>query len=147
MYNSSFNDKIIDEKEEFDGNSSIINDYKKKSNSIEKNNKKSTGIIDSDKYKIYNQIQKKNNGYGTFYNFNKNNFLFGNNKKVTTNKVANNNNNKLPKLFKSISNITQYNFGFGNKNKMKKNTFYYKGKQGYNQNVYDYSDKFKYYLP
>ena len=30
---------------------------------------------------------------------------------------------------------------------MKKNTFYYKGKQGYNQNVYDYSDKFKYYLP
>ena len=147
LYNSSFNDKIIDEKEEFDGNSSIINDYKKKNNSIEKNNKKSTGIIDSDKYKIYNQIQKKNNGYGTFYNFNKNNFLFGNNKKVTTNKVANNNNNKLPKLFKSISNITQYNFGFGNKNKMKKNTFYYKGKQGYNQNVYDYSDKFKYYLP
>ena len=103
----------------------------------------------SEKYEIYNiKITKNNNGYGTFYNYNKNNLIFGNKKKVANNKyINNNNNNKLPKLYKSISNVTQYNnFGY-NKNKTKSNNFFYKGKNGFNPYNYDYNSKFRFYMP
>ena len=149
LYNNSFNDKnIIDEKEEFEGNNSNIYDYKKKSYSKEKRNKKLLIPYGSEKYEIYNiKITKNNNGYGTFYNYNKNNLIFGNKKKVANNKYINNNNNKLPKLYKSISNVTQYNnFGY-NKNKTKSNNFFYKGKNGFNPYNYDYSSKFRFYMP
>ena len=143
LYNNSFNDKnIIDEKEEFDGNSSNIYDYKKKSYSKEKHNKKLLVPYGSEKFEIYNKLSKNNNGYGTFYNYNKNNLIFGNKKKTGNNKY---NNNKLPKLYKSISNVTQYNnFGY---NKNKTNNFYYKGKNGFNPYNYDYNSKFKFYIP
>ena len=95
---------------------------------------------------MYNtKIIKNNNGYGTFYNYNKNNLIFGTKKKTGNNKY--NNNNKLPKLYKSISNVTQYNsFGY-NKNKTKTNNFYFKGKNGFNPYNYDYNSKFRFYMP
>jgi cyclin-dependent kinase-like len=148
LYNNSFNDKnIIDEKDEFDINNSNIYDYKKKSYSKEKHNKKLLVPYGSQNYEIYNpKFYKNNNGYGTFYNYNKNNILFGN-KKKTGNTKYNNNVNKLPKLYKSISNVTQYNnFGY-NKNKTKSNNFYFKGKNGFNPYNYDYNSKFRIYMP
>ena len=147
LYNNSFNDKnIIDEKDEFDGNNSNIYDYKKKSYSKEKHNKKLLVPYGSEKYEIYNKFSKNNNGYGTFYNYNKNNLIFGTKKKVESNKY-NNINTKLPKLYKSISNVTQYNnFGY-NKNKAKANNFYFKGKNGFNPYNYDYNSKFRFYIP
>ena len=147
LYNNSFNDKnIIDEKEEFDANNSNIYDYKKKSYSKEKHNKKLLIPYGSEKYEMYNtKVVKNNNGYGTFYNYNKNNLIFGTKKKTGKNKY--NNNNKLPKLYKSISNVTQYNnFGY-NKNKTKTNSFYFKGKNGFNPYNYDYNSKFRFYMP
>ena len=147
LYNNSFLDKnIIDEKEEFDGDNSNVYNYKKKSYSKEKNNKKLLVPYGSEKYEMMfsNKINKNNNGYGTFYNYKTNNIIFGNKKKEVNNKY---NNNKLPKLYKSISNATQYsNFGF-NKNKVKNNNLYYKGKNGFNPYNYDYNSKFRFYMP
>ena len=143
LYNNSFNDKnIIDEKEEFDINNSNIYDYKKKSYSKEKHNKKLLIPYGSEKYEIYNmKINKNNNGYGTFYNYTKNNLIFGNKKKIP----KYNNMNKLPKLYKSISNATQYNsFGY-NRNNFKGNNYYFKGKNGFNPYNYDYNSKFRLY--
>ena len=144
LYNNSFNDKnIIDEKEEFVGNNNNIYDYKKKSYSKEKHNKKLLIPYGSEKYEMYYKFSKNNNGYGTFYNYNKNNLIFGNKKKIGNNNI----NNKLPKLYKSISNATQYNnFGY-NKNKTKSNNLYFKGKNGFNPYNYDYNSKFRFYIP
>ena len=149
LYNNSFIDKnIIDEKEEFDGENININNYKKKSYSKEKHNKKLLIPYGSEQYEIYNTKMSKNNkGYGTFYNYNKNNLIFGNKKKTGNNKYINFNNSKLPKLYKSISNVTQYNnFGY-NKNKIKSNNFYFKEKNGFNPYNYDYNSKFRFNLP
>ena len=149
LFNNSFNDKnIIDEKEEFDGNNSNIYDYKKKSYSKEKHKKKLLIPYGSEKFEMYNtKIIKKNNGYGTFYNYNKNNLIFGAKKKTGNINKYNNNNNKLPKLFKSISNATQYNnFGY-NKNTTTANNFNFKGKNGFNPYNYDYNSKFRFYMP
>ena len=147
IYNNSFNDKnIIDEKEEFDiNNNNNMYEYKKKSYSKEKNNKKLLVPYGGEKYEIFNnKIIKKNNGYGTFYNYNKNNINFGAKKKVANNKY---NNCKLPKLYKSISNATQYNnFGYFN-NKSKNSDHYYKGKNAYNAFNYDYNSKFRFHVP
>ena len=53
----------------------------------------------------------------------------------------------MPKLYKSISNVTQYNnFGY-NKNKAKANNIYFKGKNGFNPYNYDYNSKFRFYIP
>ena len=149
LYNNSFNDKnIIDEKEEFDGEFNNIYDYKKKSYSKEKHNKKLLIPYGSDQNELYNtKFSKNNKGYGTFYNYNKNNIIFGNKKKVGNNKY--NNFNKLPKLYKSINNVTQYNYFGYNKNKTKTNNFYSKGKDGFNPYNYDYNynSKFKFYMP
>ena len=148
LYNNSFNDKnIIDEKEEFDGNNSNIYDYKKKSYSKEKHNHNKKLLIPygSEKYEMYNtKITKNNNGYGTFYNYNKNNINFGTKKKSVTNKY---NNYKLPKLYKSISNATQYNYFANNKIKKNNSNIYMVGKKAFNPYNYDYTSKFKFYLP
>ena len=150
MYNNSFNNKnIIDEKDEFDTNNSHIHEYKKKTYSKEKRNKILLIPYGSEKYEIYNsKIFKNNNGYGTFYNYNKNNLIFGHKKKqVNNNKLNNKNNNKLPQLYKSITNVTQYNnFGF-NKNKTKSYNYFNKGKYGFNPYNYDYNSKFRIYMP
>ncbi len=139
---------IIDEKEEFIGNNSNVYNYKKKSFSKEKKHKKLLVPYGSEKYEMMfsNKINKNNNGYGTFYNYNKNNIIFANKKKEVNNKY-NNNNNKLPKLYKSISNATQYSNFWFNKNKEKNNNLYYKGKNGFNPYNYDYNSKFRFYIP
>ena len=142
IYNNSFNDKnIIDEKEEFDMGNNNVYEYKKKSYSKEKNIKKLLVPYGSEKYELFNNkmMMKKNNGYGTFYNYNKNNINFGTKKKTVTNKY---NNCKLPKLYKSISNATQYNnFGFFN------NKSHFKGKNAFNAFNYDYNSKFRFHVP
>ena len=144
LNNNSFIEKnIIDEKVEFENNNNMYN-YKKKSYSKEKHKKKLLVPYGSQKYEIYNhKISKNNGGYGTFYNYNKNNIIFANKKKVVSNKDIN---SKLPKLYKSISNATHYNnFGY-NKNKTKNNNLYY-GKKKFNPYNYDYSSKFKFFIP
>ena len=155
---NSLNDKnIIDEKEEFDDNNNRnIYEYKKKSYSKEKNNYKKLLVpYGSEEYEVYNnKMPKNNNGYGTFYNLNKGKFIFGYKQKSINNSNSNSNinkyninNSKLPKLYKSISNVTQYNF-FGNKSKVKKNNYnyYLKGKNGFNPYNYDYNNKFRLYI-
>jgi hypothetical protein len=140
MYNNSFNDKnIIDEKDELDisNSNSNIYDYNQKSYSKKKTKKKLLIPFGSENLDIYN---KNSIGYGTFY---KKNFLFGFKKKDKNKKYLNN--NKLPKLYKSISNATQYNYFGSNKIKKNNSNIYMIGKKGFNPYNYDYTSKFKYY--
>ena len=142
MYNNSFNDKnIIDEKDELDisNSNSNIYDYNQKSYSKKKTKKKLLIPFGSENLDIYN---KNSIGYGTFY---KKNFLFGFKKKDKNKKYLNN--NKLPKLYKSISNATQYNYFGSNKIKKNNSNIYMIGKKGFNPFNYDYTSKFKYYAP
>lgn len=142
MYNNSFNDKnIIDEKDELDisNSNSNIYDYNQKSYSKKKTKKKLLIPFGSENLDIYN---KNCIGYGTFY---KKNFLFGFKKKDKNKKYLNN--NKLPKLYKSISNATQYNYFGSNKIKKNNSNIYMIGKKGFNPYNYDYTSKFKYYAP
>lgn len=142
MYNNSFNDKnIIDEKDELDisNSNSNIYDYNQKSYSKKKTKKKLLIPFGSENLDIYN---KNSIGYGTFY---KKNFLFGFKKKDKIKKYLNN--NKLPKLYKSISNATQYNYFGSNKIKKNNSNIYMIGKKGFNPYNYDYTSKFKYYAP
>jgi cyclin-dependent kinase-like len=142
MYNNSFNDKnIIDEKDELDisNSNSNIYDYNQKSYSKKKTKKKLLIPFGSENLDIYN---KNSIGYGTFY---KKNILFGFKKKDKNKKYLNN--NKLPKLYKSISNATQYNYFGSNKIKKNNSNIYMIGKKGFNPYNYDYTSKFKYYAP
>ena len=142
MYNNSFNDKnIIDEKDELDisNSNSNIYDYNQKSYSKKKTKKKLLIPFGSENLDIYN---KNSIGYGTFY---KKNFMFGFKKKDKNKKYLNN--NKLPKLYKSISNATQYNYFGSNKIKKNNSNIYMIGKKGFNPYNYDYTSKFKYYAP
>ena len=142
MYNNSFNDKnIIDEKDELDisNSNSNIYDYNQKSYSKKKTKKKLLIPFGSENLDIYN---KNIIGYGTFY---KKNFMFGFKKKDKNKKYLNN--NKLPKLYKSISNATQYNYFGSNKIKKNNSNIYMIGKKGFNPYNYDYTSKFKYYAP
>ena len=142
LNNNSYYDKnIIDEKEEFVGNDSNIYGYKKKSYSKGKNNKKLLVPFGQENFDLYNTKNYKNHkGYGTFY---KNNNINGNQKKS-----KNKNINKLPNLYKSINNETQYDY-FGYKKKTKSNNNLYYGKKPYNpyKYDYDYSSKFRFYIP
>lgn len=142
LNNNSYYDKnIIDEKEEFVGNDSNIYGYKKKSYSKGKNNKKLLVPFGQENFDLYNTKNYKNHkGYGTFY---KNNNINGNQKKS-----KNKNTNKLPNLYKSINNETQYDY-FGYKKKTKSNNNLYYGKKPYNpyKYDYDYSSKFRFYIP
>ena len=142
MYNNSFNDKnIIDEKDELDisNSNSNIYDYNQKSYSKKKTKKKLLIPFGSENLDIYN---KNSIGYGTFY---KKNFMFEFKKKDKNKKYLNN--NKLPKLYKSISNATQYNYFGSNKIKKNNSNIYMIGKKGFNPYNYDYTSKFKYYAP
>ena len=140
MYNNSFNDKVIDEKDELDISNSNIYEYNQKSYSKKKTKKKLLIPFGSENFDLYN---KNNIGYGTFY---KKNFLFGFKKKENNNKKYINN-NKLPKLYKSISNATQYNYFVNNKIKKNNSNIYMVGKKGFNPYNYDYTSKFKFYVP
>ena len=140
MYNNSFNDKnIIDEKDELDisNSNSNIYDYNQKSYSKKKTKKKLLIPFGSENLDIYN---KNSIGYGTFY---KKNFLFGFKKKDKNKKYLNN--NKLPKLYKSISNATQYNYFGSNKIKKNNSNIYMIGKNAFNPYNYDYTSKLKYF--
>ena len=142
MYNNSFNDKnIIDEKDELDisNSNSNIYDYNQKSYSKKKTKKKLLIPFGSENLDIYN---KNSIGYGTFY---KKNFMFGFKKKDKNKKYLGD--NKLPKLYKSISNATQYNYFGSNKIKKNNSNIYMIGKKGFNPYNYDYTSKFKYYAP
>ena len=140
MYNNSFNDKnVIDEQDEFDNSNSNLYDYNQKSYSKKKTKKKLLIPYGSENLDIYN---KNNMGYGTFY---KKNFLLGFKKKDKNKKYINN--NKLPKLYKSISNATQYNYFVANKIKKNNSNIYMVGKIGFNPYNYDYAKKFKFYVP
>ena len=140
LYNNSFNDKIIDEKDELDISDNNIYEYNQKSYSKKKAKKKLLIPFGSENMDVYN---KNNMGYGTFY---KKNFIFGYKKKEkNTNKYLNN--NKLPKLYKSISNATQYNYFANNKIKKNNSNIYMVGKKAFNPYNYDYTSKFKFYLP
>ena len=142
MYNNSFNDKnIIDEKDELDisNSNSNIYDYNQKSYSKKKTKKKLLIPFGSENLDIYN---KNSIGYGTFY---KKNFLFGFKKKDKNKKYLNN--NKLPKLYKSISNATQYNYFGSNKIKKNNSNIYMIGKNAFNPYNYDYTSKLKYFNP
>ena len=140
IYNNSFNDKIIDEKDELDISNSNIYEYNQKSYSKKKTKKKLLIPFGSENLDFYN---KNSIGYGTFY---KKNFLFGFKKKENNNKKYINN-NKLPKLYKSISNATQYNYFVNNKIKKNNSNIYMVGKKGFNPYNYDYTSKFKFYVP
>jgi len=140
MYNNSFNDKVIDEKDELDISNSNIYEYNQKSYSKKKTKKKLLIPFGSENFDLYN---KNNIGYGTFY---KKNFLFGFKKKENNSKKYINN-NKLPKLYKSISNATQYNYFVNNKIKKNNSNIYMIGKKGFNPYNYDYTSKFKFYVP
>ena len=138
--NNSFNDKnIIDEKDEFEISENNIYDYNQKSYSKKKAKKKLLIPYGSENLDIYN---KNSMGYGTFYN---KNFMFGYKKKDKAKK--NINNNKLPKLYNSISNATQYNYFVNNKIKKNNSNIYMIGKTGFNPYNYDYTKKFKFYAP
>ena len=140
LYNNSFNDKnIIDEKDELDISDYNIYDYNQKSYSKKKEKKKLLIPFGSENLDVYN---KNRMGYGTFYN---KNFMFGFKKKDKMKKY--NNNNKLPKLYKSISNATQYNYFVNNKIKKNNSNIYMIGKKAFNPYNYDYSNKLKYYNP
>ena len=140
LYNNSFNDKnIIDEKDELDISDNNIYDYNQKSYSKKKEKKKLLIPFGSENLDVYN---KNRMGYGTFYN---KNFMFGFKKKDKMKKY--NNNNKLPKLYKSISNATQYNYFVNNKIKKNNSNIYMVGKKGFNPYNYDYTSKFKFYVP
>ena len=140
LYNNSFNDKnIIDEKDELDISDNNIYDYNQKSYSKKKEKKKLLIPFGSENLDVYN---KNRMGYGTFYN---KNFMFGFKKKDKLKKY--NNNNKLPKLYKSISNATQYNYFVNNKIKKNNSNIYMIGKKAFNPYNYDYSNKLKYYNP
>ena len=140
LYNNSFNDKnIIDEKDELDISDNNIYDYNQKSYSKKKEKKKLLIPFGSENLDVYN---KNRMGYGTFYN---KNFMFGFKKKDKLKKY--NNNNKLPKLYKSISNTTQYNYFVNNKIKKNNSNIYMIGKKAFNPYNYDYSNKLKYYNP
>ena len=140
LYNNSFNDKVIDEKDELDISDNNIYEYNQKSYSKKKAKKKLLIPFGSENMDVYN---KNNLGYGTFY---KKNFIFGYKKKEkTSNKYLNN--NKLPKLYKSISNATQYNYFANNKIKKNNSNIYMVGKKAFNPYNYDYTSKFKFYLP
>ncbi len=134
---NSLNEKsIIDEKDELDMNTDNANTINKKSYS-KKNNKKMLLIpFGSEHIDIFS---KNSFGYGTFY---KKNFAFGTKKKKGEKK---NKNNKLPKLYKSISNATQYNyFGINKNNKynnQNNNSFYMTGTQKFNPYNYNYNSK------
>ena len=137
LYNNSFNDKnVIDEKDELDISDNNIYEYNQKSYSKKKVKKKLLIPFGSENLDIYN---KNRMGYGTFYN---KNFLFGFKKK---DKKKYSNNNKLPKLYKSISNATQYNYFANNKIKKNNSNIYMIGKNAFNPYNYDYSNKLKYY--
>ena len=140
IYNNSFNDKIIDEKDELDISNSNIYEYNQKSYSKKKTKKKLLIPFGSENMDIYN---KNSMGYGTFY---KKNFIFGYKKKENNNKKYINN-NKLPALYKSISNATQYNYFVNNKIKKTNSNIYMIGKKGFNPYNYDYTSKFKFYVP
>ena len=140
IYNNSFNDKIIEEKDELDISNSNIYEYNQKSYSKKKTKKKLLIPFGSENLDFYN---KNSIGYGTFY---KKNFLFGFKKKENNNKKYINN-NKLPKLYKSISNATQYNYFVNNKIKKNNSNIYMVGKKGFNPYNYDYTSKFKFYVP
>ena len=140
LYNNSFNDKnIIDEKDELDISDNNIYDYNQKSYSKKKEKKKLLIPFGSENLDVYN---KNRMGYGTFYN---KNFMFGFKKKDKMKKYSNN--NKLPKLYKSISNATQYNYFVNNKIKKNNSNIYMIGKKAFNPYNYDYSNKLKYYNP
>ena len=140
LYNNSFNDKnSIDEKDELDISDNNIYDYNQKSYSKKKEKKKLLIPFGSENLDVYN---KNRMGYGTFYN---KNFMFGFKKKDKMKKY--NNNNKLPKLYKSISNATQYNYFVNNKIKKNNSNIYMIGKKAFNPYNYDYSNKLKYYNP
>ena len=141
IYNNSFNDKnVIDEKDELDISNSNIYDYNQKSYSKKKTKKKLLIPFGSENIDLYN---KNSMGYGTFY---KKNFIFGYKKKEKNhNKYVNN--NKLPNLYKSISNATQYNYFVNNKIKKNNSNIYMMGKKGFNPYNYDYTSKFKFYVP
>ena len=140
IYNNSFNDKnIIDEKDELDISNSNIYEYNQKSYSKNKTKKKLLIPFGSENIELYNQNSM---GYGTFY---KKNFIFGYKKKPKNNNKYIN--NKLPKLYKSISNATQYNYFANNKIKKNKSNIYVVGKKDFNPYNYDYTSKFKYFLP
>ena len=140
LYNNSFNDKnIIDEKDELDISDNNIYDYNQKSYSKKKEKKKLLIPFGSENLDVYN---KNRMGYGTFYN---KNFMFGFKKKDKMKKYTNN--NKLPKLYKSISNATQYNYFVNNKIKKNNSNIYMIGKKAFNPYNYDYSNKLKYYNP
>ena len=140
LYNNSFNDKnIIDEKDELDISDNNIYDYNQKSYSKKKEKKKLLIPFGSENLDVYN---KNRMGYGTFYN---KNFMFGFKKKDKMKKY--NNNNKLPKLYKSISNATQYNYFVNNKIKKNNSNIYMIGKKAFNPYNYDYSNKLKFYNP
>ena len=140
IYNNSFNDKIIEEKDELDISNNNIYEYNQKSYSKKKTKKKLLIPFGSENLDFYN---KNSIGYGTFY---KKNFLFGFKKKENNNKKYINN-NKLPKLYKSISNATQYNYFVNNKIKKNNSNIYMVGKKGFNPYNYDYTSKFKFYVP
>ena len=140
VYNNSFNDKVIDEKDELDISNSNIYEYNQKSYSKKKTKKKLLIPFGSENMDIYN---KKSVGYGTFY---KKNFIFGYKKKENNNKNYINN-NKLPKLYKSINNATQFNYFVNNKIKKNNSNIYMIGKKGFNPYNYDYTSKFKFYVP
>ena len=140
LYNNSFNDKnIIDEKDELDISDNNIYDYNQKSYTKKKEKKKLLIPFGSENLDVYN---KNRMGYGTFYN---KNFMFGFKKKDKMKKYSNN--NKLPKLYKSISNATQYNYFVNNKIKKNNSNIYMIGKKAFNPYNYDYSNKLKYYNP
>ena len=135
LHKNSLNEKsIIDEKDEFDMDTDNINTNNKKYYS-KKNNKKMLLIpFGSDNLDLFN---KNNIGYGTFY---KKNFAFGIKKKGGEKQQKN---NKLPKLYKSISNATQYNnFGINKNNKYNSNnSFYMNGNKKFNLYNYNYNSK------
>ena len=138
--NNSFNDKnIIDEKDEFEISENNIYDYNQKSYSKKKAKKKLLIPYGSENLDIYN---KNSMGYGTFYN---KNFMFGYKKKDKAKK--NINNNKLPKLYNSISNATQYNYFVNNKIKKNNSNIYMIGKNAFNPYNYDYTSKLKHFNP
>ena len=142
-YNNSFNEKnIIDEKDELDMSSNNMYEYNQKSYSKKKTKKKLLVPFEGENLDIFN---KNSIGYGTFY---KQDFSFGKKKKDGNKKIKK---NKLQKLYKSISNVTQYNYyvnnKFKNNNISNNNNIYMIGKKAFNPYNYDYHSKYKFNVP
>ena len=142
-YNNSFNEKnIIDEKDELDMSSNNMYEYNQKSYSKKKTKKKLLVPFAGENLDIFN---KNSIGYGTFY---KQDFSFGKKKKDGNKKIKK---NKLQKLYKSISNATQYNYyvnnKFKNNNISNNNNIYMRGKKAFNPYNYDYHSKYKFNVP